>query len=88
MTPLGGTFGGAYPFAPRYMDLAAGRMHYVDEGSGAPVVMLHGNPTWSYLYRRFVRPLSATHRVVAPDHLGFGRSAKPLGRLVVFHPRA
>lgn len=68
-----------FPFRPHYCPLPAGRMHYLDEGSGHPVLLLHGNPTWSYLYRRFVRPLASTHRVIAPDHLGFGRSDKPAG---------
>ncbi len=52
-------------------------MHYVDEGSGAPVVMLHGNPTWSFLYRHLIRRLAPTFRCIAPDYLGFGRSDKP-----------
>src|SRR5919198_596619 len=55
-------------------------MHYIDEGprDGRPVVMVHGNPTWGYLYRKFVGPLvEAGHRAIVPDHLGFGRSDKP-----------
>jgi len=55
-------------------------MHYLDEGprDGRPVVLVHGNPTWGYLFRAFVRPLSASGcRVIVPDHLGFGRSDKP-----------
>ena len=55
-------------------------MHYVDEGprDGRPVVLVHGNPTWGYLYRHFITPLvEAGYRVVVPDHLGFGRSDKP-----------
>lgn len=55
-------------------------MHYVDEGprGGRPVVLLHGNPTWGYLYRNFIPPLvDAGHRVIVPDYLGFGRSDKP-----------
>ena len=74
-----------YPFAPRYLDVAAHdtpslRMHYVDEGptDGPPVVLLHGEPTWSYLYRTMIPPLAdAGHRVLAPDLIGFGRSDKP-----------
>jgi haloalkane dehalogenase len=76
----GWTFGGTWPYAPRWLDSADGRMHYVDEGprDGRPVVMLHGNPTWGYLYRNFISPLvDAGHRVIVPDHLGFGRSEKP-----------
>ena len=68
-----------YPFASHYFKLAAGTMHYVDEGSGSPVLMLHGNPTWSFLYRNLVKCLRAEHRCVAPDHLGFGLSDKPAG---------
>jgi haloalkane dehalogenase len=55
-------------------------MHYVDEGprDGRPVVLVHGNPTWGYLYRNFIPPLvEAGHRAIVPDHLGFGRSDKP-----------
>lgn len=74
-----------YPFEPHYLDVtapggAALRMHYVDEGprTGAPIVLLHGEPTWSYLYRTMVGPLAeAGHRVLAPDLIGFGRSDKP-----------
>lgn len=72
------TFEGTWPFAPRWFDGPDGRMHYVDEGQGDPVVLVHGNPTWGYLYRHFIPPLvAAGHRVVVPDHLGFGRSDKP-----------
>ena len=74
-----------YPFEPHYLDVTAAgvpplRMHYVDEGprDGAPVVLLHGEPTWSYLYRTMIGPLAAAgHRVLAPDLIGFGRSDKP-----------
>jgi pimeloyl-ACP methyl ester carboxylesterase len=74
------TFGGAWPYEPRWFDTPDGRMHYVDEGSqqGDPVVMLHGNPTWGFLYRKFIPALvEAGHRAIVPDHLGFGRSEKP-----------
>jgi len=70
-----------YPFAPHYLDGAAGlRMHYLDEGPHeAPVALcLHGQPTWSYLYRKMIPALLAAGlRVVAPDFFGFGRSDKP-----------
>lgn len=74
-----------YPFAPHYLEVTATdapalRMHYVDEGprDGPPVVLLHGEPTWSYLYRTMIGPLAgAGHRVLAPDLIGFGRSDKP-----------
>jgi haloalkane dehalogenase len=59
------------------MDVDAGRMHYVDEGEGPVVVMVHGTPTSSFLYRHLIRDLSQDHRVIAMDHIGFGRSDKP-----------
>jgi haloalkane dehalogenase len=67
----------AYPFRPRYFALPAGRMHYVDEGTGAPIVFVHGNPSWSFEFRSLIRAFSATHRCIAMDHLGFGLSDKP-----------
>ena len=78
-----------YPFVPNYLQIASGvdavslRMHYVDFGppAAAPVLMLHGEPSWSYLYRRMIPPVAAAgHRVVAPDLIGFGRSDKPAAR--------
>ena len=73
------TFGGTFPFAPRYFAGHGFRQHYVDEGprGGGTVVCLHGEPTWGYLYRAFVGPLSADARVVVPDHMGFGKSETP-----------
>lgn len=74
------TFGGLWPYEPRWFDTDDGRMHYVDEGprDGRPVVMVHGNPTWAFLYRNFIPPLTeAGYRAIALDHLGFGRSDKP-----------
>ena len=68
-----------YPFEPRYIEWQGLRMHYVDEGGrDLPVVlMLHGMPTWSYLYRRLIPPLvTAGYRCVAPDYIGFGKSDK------------
>ena len=67
-----------YPFAPHYIDQDGLRMHYVDEGGGRPVLLLHGEPTWSFLYRKIIPPVSAVARTVAPDLFGFGRSDKPL----------
>ena len=74
-----------FPFVPRYVsvtvDGAAARMHYVDEGNGesGTVLMVHGMPTWSYLYRRMIPPLvEAGYRCIAPDHIGFGKSDKVL----------
>jgi haloalkane dehalogenase len=72
-----------FPFEPRYVDVNGLRMHYVDEGprDAAPVLLLHGEPTWSYLYRHMIPPLAgAGLRVVAPDLVGFGRSDKPAER--------
>jgi haloalkane dehalogenase len=66
-----------YPFASHWRQLPAGRYHYLDEGQGAPLLMVHGNPTWSFYWRRLVRAFSAQHRVVVPDHLGCGLSDKP-----------
>jgi haloalkane dehalogenase len=67
-----------WPWRPRFARVNGWRMHYVDEGAGDPVVLLHGNPTWGFLYRDFVAPLTtAGHRVIIPDMIGFGRSEKP-----------
>jgi cis-3-alkyl-4-acyloxetan-2-one decarboxylase len=74
------TFGGTWPFAARFFEGNGFRMHYVEEGRGEPIICLHGMPTWGYLYRRFVQPLSATNRVVVPDHMGFGKSETPRDR--------
>lgn len=68
-----------YPFEPRALDLGVGAMRYVDEGDGRPVVMVHGTPTWSFLYRHLVAALRDRHRCIAPDLLGFGLSDKPAG---------
>lgn len=65
-----------FPFAPHYVHLDDTRMHYVDEGRGSVVLLLHGEPTWSYLYRHVIGPLRAKFRVLAPDLIGFGRSDK------------
>lgn len=79
----------AYSFAPHYADITDAqdgtrlRLHYVDEGprEARPVLLLHGEPTWSYLYRHFIPPLVAKgHRVLAPDLIGFGKSDKPMDR--------
>jgi haloalkane dehalogenase len=80
MSSVDWTFGGTWPYEPRWFDSSDGRMHYVDEGprDGKPVVMVHGNPTWAYLYRNFIGPLTdAGYRAIVIDHLGFGRSEKP-----------
>lgn len=72
-----------YPFEPHYLEVDGLRIHYIDEGprEAAPVLLLHGEPSWSYLYRKMVPLLSAAgHRVIAPDLVGFGRSDKPTRR--------
>src|SRR5271170_2206076 len=67
-----------WPYRPRYANVNGWRMHYVDEGEGDPVVLLHGNPTWGFLYRNMIAPFVASgRRVVVPDMIGFGLSEKP-----------
>lgn len=67
-----------YPFRHNYFRAPAGIIHYVDEGAGEPVVFVHGNPSWSFQFRKVIRGLAGTCRCIAPDHLGFGLSGKPL----------
>jgi cis-3-alkyl-4-acyloxetan-2-one decarboxylase len=77
---LDGDFQGTFAFEQNYLDARDCRLHYVDEGprDGAPLLFLHGNPTWSYLWRHPIAELSGKgHRCVALDHMGFGRSSKP-----------
>ncbi|HJR44096.1 MAG TPA: haloalkane dehalogenase [Actinomycetota bacterium] len=73
-----------YSYEPHYVelqgDLSGLRMHYVDEGTGAPILMLHGEPTWAYLYRKMIPGLAEGGRVIVPDLIGFGRSDKPTDR--------
>ena len=79
-SPLNGDFGGTFPFEPRFFDADGVRLHYVDEGpaDAPPVLFVHGNPTWSYMWRQPIAELSSKgHRCVAFDHMGFGRSDKP-----------
>lgn len=66
-----------YPFEGHRFDVGGARMHYLDEGQGEPVVMVHGNPTWSFYYRELVRALRPRHRCIVPDHIGMGASDKP-----------
>jgi haloalkane dehalogenase len=66
-----------YPFESRWFDSSAGRMHYIDEGAGPPILFLHGNPTWSFLYRHIVTRLRDGFRCIAVDYLGFGLSERP-----------
>lgn len=66
-----------YPFESHYYDIDGLKYHYLDEGEGDPLVMLHGNPTWSFYYRNLVKDLSKTYRTIVPDHIGCGLSDKP-----------
>lgn len=77
--PAEETFDGTFPFAPHFTEGPGFRMHYVDEGSGQPIILIHGEPTWSYLYRNLIPDLSRNFRVLAPDHMGFGKSESPAG---------
>ncbi|TDJ63787.1 MAG: alpha/beta fold hydrolase [Proteobacteria bacterium] len=76
------TFAGTWPFAPHFFDGNGFRMHYVDEQSSGQEVFLclHGQPTWGYLYRNIIPPLTKYGRVVVPDHMGFGKSETPQDR--------
>lgn len=67
-----------WPFAAHYARINGWRMHYVDEGAGNPILLLHGNPTWGFPYRNVIAPLvNAGHRVIMHDTIGFGLSEKP-----------
>lgn len=66
-----------YPFKNNYMDLNGHSYHYIDEGEGEPVVMVHGNPSWSFYYRNLITALKGRYRTIAPDHIGCGLSDKP-----------
>ncbi len=68
-----------YPFKSQWLSLKAGNMHYIDEGEGEILLFLHGNPVWSYSFRKLVKVLSKKYRCIAIDHLGFGLSDKPPG---------
>jgi len=70
-------FKSEYPFKNNYFDLNGLKYHYLDEGKGDPVVMLHGNPSWSFYYRNLVRELRSDYRLIVPDHIGCGLSDKP-----------
>jgi haloalkane dehalogenase len=65
-----------FPFPPHYVEINGARVHYIDEGTGPVVLCLHGEPTWSYLYRKMIPILSPVSRVIAPDLIGFGKSDK------------
>ncbi|MDO6620556.1 MULTISPECIES: alpha/beta fold hydrolase [unclassified Shewanella] len=65
------------PFDSHYLDRSGNKLHYVNEGQGEPVVMVHGNPSWSYYYRNLVSALSTNYQCIVPDHIGCGLSDKP-----------
>jgi haloalkane dehalogenase len=65
-----------FPFEPHYVNINRMRVHYLDEGQGEIILCLHGEPTWSFLYRKMIPPLSKHHRVITMDFVGFGRSDK------------
>lgn len=67
----------AYPFRSNFLNLGKNNLHYVDEGEGQPILMLHGNPTWSFYYRNLVHTFSPKFRTIVPDHMGCGLSDKP-----------
>jgi haloalkane dehalogenase len=67
-----------FDYQPRYAEVEGLRMAYVEKGEGDPILMLHGEPTWGFLYRRMIEPLSSAGRVIVPDLIGFGRSDKPV----------
>lgn len=79
MTALPPEIAAAYPWRGHYLDVGGGRMHYLDEGprDAPPLLALHGNPTWSFYWRKLVARFSDRYRVVVPDHLGCGLSDKP-----------
>ena len=66
-----------FPFEPRYVEQDGLRMHYVDEGEGKPLLLVHGTPSWSFEYRELIRALRGERRTIAADHLGFGLSDRP-----------
>lgn len=75
--PARDLFASEYPFATHFLDLEGLRYHYVDEGAGETLLMVHGNPTWSFAWRNLIKDLSRDYRMVAIDHIGCGLSDKP-----------
>ena len=76
------TFDGTWPFNPNFFDGNGFLQHYVDEGpkEAKPIIMLHGEPTWGYIYRKFIPELSNKYRIIVPDMMGFGKSETPQGK--------
>ena len=75
--PTGEDISADFPYAPRYVSVLGSRMHYVEQGTGDPILLLHGNPTWSYIWRNIIPHLSGMGQCIAPDLIGYGRSDKP-----------
>ncbi|MEO0473111.1 MAG: alpha/beta fold hydrolase, partial [Bacteroidota bacterium] len=67
----------SYPFQSHFWETEEGRLHYIDEGAGQPILFVHGTPVWSFVYRHLIAAFSQTHRCIAVDHLGFGLSDHP-----------
>ncbi len=65
-----------FPYSPNYAEINGFRIHFIDEGEGEPILLLHGEPTWSYLYRKMIPLLKVNQRVITMDFIGFGRSDK------------
>lgn len=78
--PANETFDNTWPFKPHFKEILGFQMHYVDEGTGGVILALHGEPTWGYLFRNLIVSLSPDHRVIVPDHMGFGKSETPQDR--------
>ncbi|TXN38448.1 alpha/beta fold hydrolase [Flagellimonas hymeniacidonis] len=74
------TFNNTWPYKPHFKEIAGFKMHYVDEGQGEVILALHGESTWGYLFRHLIASLSSDHRVIVPDHMGFGKSETPQDR--------
>ena len=83
-TSTGEDISAEYPFVSRYVEVHGSKMHYVEEGSGDPILLLHGNPTSSYLWRNVIPHLSPLGRAIAPDLIGYGKSDKPTIEYRVF----
>src|SRR5690606_33933492 len=66
-----------YPFSSHTLDLGGLKYHYLDEGNGEPLLLVHGNPTWSFYWRNLITALRPSYRLIAPDHIGCGLSDKP-----------
>src|SRR6266852_3141958 len=77
MSPLAARPADRPPTANHFLGLGGLRYHYIDQGQGPSVVMVHGNPTWSFTFRDLIQGLCGDHRVIVPDHIGCGLSDKP-----------